>query len=403
MRIVFVVFTDYPEGDAAARRVHTMAKGLASRSHEVSVLVPQRFRTGPLCGEIDGIQIRWGLHTPSARRGLLSERLRARRAALVLLNRTLHEGIDWLVLYNLGLDSLPMLGLARRVGTRVATDYSDIRVRTRKATLIQRIQYRWQTLADGITPRLADLNIVISHHLKEQMAAIAPNIPNLIIPPLVDTDRFVTNPTAAQEFRRRWEIGETIQISYLGGFWNVDGVAVLLRAAAKLAAQGVLFKLVISGAAVADKDCDDVPALVRDLRLEQRVVLTGWLPTDQVIACMSAADILVVPKIDHIINQAGVPTKLAEYCAMGRAIVVSQIGDISLYLQDGKNAFFCQPGDELSLSEALQKLIADQSLRNDLASNARAAAVESFDYKSAACRIESALMTVADHSGNLRT
>ena len=393
MKIAFVGFADFPES-STARRVHMMGKGLAMVGHQVHVVVPQRFHPGPLFQEFDGLQVRWGTLVTPATWSTFSARLAARRAALRLVSQLAADGLDWLVLYNLGLVGVPLLLAARRYGARVAAEYCDLRARPQQLTLEDRVRYLWLTTADVLIPRLVQLNIVISRFLEQRLRSIAPRTPTLVVPPLVDTGLFQSQPSKAKAFRARWRLGDATVISYLGSYWNAEGVGVLLRAANELAAAGEQFRLVVSGAASEGVDCDDVPLLTEKFGLRDKVVLTGWLPTDEVVTAMSAADMLVVPKIDHIINHAGVPTKLAEYLAIGRAVVASRIGDIPLYLSDEEDALLCEPGDPLSLAAALRRLLKEPDLREHLAGNARQTAIRHFDYRAAAQRIEAAMLQV---------
>jgi glycosyltransferase involved in cell wall biosynthesis len=51
------------------------------------------------------------------------------------------------------------------------------------------------------------------------------------------------------------------------------------------------------------------------------------------------------------------PTKLGEYLATGRPVVVTATGDIPKYLHDGVEAFVVEPGDVHSFSEALERAL----------------------------------------------
>ena len=170
----------------------------------------------------------------------------------------------------------------------------------------------------------------------------------------------------------------------------------LLEAASRLAHEGEKFRLVVSGAPHEGLDCDSVSALVGRFGLQDVVVETGWLPTADVIGAMSAADILVISKIDDIANKAGMPAKLAEYLAMGRAVAVSAIGEIPRYVTDRTNARLCQPGDVDSLTAALRELLHDRALRQRLADNARDAAREHFDYRAIIGRLASRMTELRD-------
>ena len=391
MKIACIAFTDFPEGSGQARRLHMIGKGFAQLGHEVHIVIPQRFRPGPLHQEFDGLRVHWAVTTTPDTWGKLSVRLSARRATLRLINNIAAEGLDWLLLSNPSLDGLAFLLAARRQGARVMATYDDLRARFRHPTWRERVRQSLHGMADRLIPRLTQLNIPTTTFLEERIRSIAPHTPTFILTALVDPDRFQRQPEKAEAFRAKWDLGSAIVISYLGTFWHVDGVGNLLRAASQLLLSGEQFKLAISGVVDPGLEHDDVPALAQEYGLQRVAVQTGWLLTDDVVAAMSAADILVVPKLDDIANVAGMPVKLAEYLAMGRSVVASRVGDIPLYLADHEDAILCTPGDPHSLAKALRELIHDVPLRSKLAANARLAAEKHFDYRKVVARLESAM------------
>lgn len=391
MKLAFVVLTDFPERTAPARRVGLLGKGLALRGHDVHVLVPQRFSEGPLVEQYEGMQVRWCETAGRAALTQLSKRINARIALVREVDRLAQKGLDWLFTYNLGLDAFPMALSAKLRGGHVAAMYDDLRAYPEHRSLEDHLRRLWLEAADTALPRRSDLNIAISNFLANRLATVAPDVPRLVIPPLVDTERFQSDASLGAAFRSHWGLGNTFLISFLGSFWHVEGVAVLLKAVAEMVRDELVFKVAISGEATRGLDCDDVPRLVHEYGLEEVVTLTGWLTTQDVIGAMSAADILVVPKLDHIANQAGVPTKLAEYLSMARPVVVSAVGDIPLYVSHGEAVLFCEPGNSSSLQSALITLIKSPSLRVQLAQGARAAALDHFSYEKAARRVEESL------------
>jgi glycosyltransferase involved in cell wall biosynthesis len=151
------------------------------------------------------------------------------------------------------------------------------------------------------------------------------------------------------------------------------------------------FKLLITGRSAGDVR---ILQLVEELELKDKVTMTGHLPHEELIIAMSAADILVEPKIDHAENQAAFPQKIVEYLAMGKPIVASAVGDLCLYLHDQENALLCGAGDLESLAKTLERLMADADLRKKLAINARKTAVQYFDCRKIAARIEEAFLTI---------
>jgi glycosyltransferase involved in cell wall biosynthesis len=372
-----------------------LARGMVAAGHEVHVVVPLRFRPGPLFEKMHGLSVHWGRLTGDSHGNGFRERVAARWAALRIVRRLAKPRLDWLLLSNPGLEGLAYIAAATRRGARVAATYDDLRAEPEHPALTDRVRMSWLKTADAIIPRLATLNVPTSHFLRKLVERTAPATPTFILPPLVDMDTFRERPGAAEEFRARWSLGDGPVISYLGTYWFVEGLPVLIEAASRLAQAGERFRLVISGAAHQRLDCDSVSGLVERFALQDIVVETGWLPTSDVVSAMAAADILVIPKLNDVANKAGMPAKLAEYLAMGRAVVVSRVGEIPRYLNDRKNAILCEPGDVAALTAALRELLRDPALRCELAANARDAAQEHFDYRATIGRL-------ANRMGELR-
>ena len=388
MNIAIIALTDYDKPSSTVRRVHMIGKGLIDAGHNVHIIVPQRFSKGLLIEEIDGMILHWGVQTSEDTWNNLSEKLRARWKTITIINQLINEKLDWLIMYNLGMEAIPILILAKLRNTFTASEYCDIRSKPSSISIQEWGRFIWQTMADGIVPRFTDLNLTISRFLENWLKKSAPRTFSLIIPPLVDTDLFSVTSKNEQDFRKQFVIQNAIIIAYLGSYWYVEGVKILIQAFKELVESGENVKLLICGEKLPGRICDDVPQLVEQLQLKEYVIMTGWLTTENVIAAMSASDILVVPKIEHEINQAGVPTKLAEYCAAGRAIVATSVGDIPLYLTNNHDAILCPPDNPSALASSLYKLIHNPDLRYQLGQNSRKTALKHFDYRSAGQRID---------------
>jgi glycosyltransferase involved in cell wall biosynthesis len=382
-----VALTDYDTSSSTTRRVNMLGKGMAAIGHEVHIIIPQRFRPGPLIEEMDGLTIHWGTTTTYKAWRSIKVRLYARWATIRAVDRLAANGLNWLLLYNMGLEGILILAAACRYGALVATEYCDVRMKPKHLRVEDHARIVWHGLADTLVPRYSDINMAISRYLEQWLRAKAPCTPTLLVPPLVDTEIFRVQPEEAARFREKWKLGNLPIIAYLGSYWVVEGISTLLRSVSALAASGAQFKLVISGSKVPGLDCDDVPSIVKEMALDRYVVQTGWLPTKDVIASMSAADILVVPKSNDIANKAGLATKMAEYLSMGRAVVATRVGDVPLYLRDGIDSVLCTPDDQSELTNVLRRLLNTPAERSRLGINARQTAINSFDCRSVGRRI----------------
>jgi glycosyltransferase involved in cell wall biosynthesis len=388
MRIAFAVIDDIPDGGAVAHRVQMLASGLASLGHEVHIIAPYKFSPGPLSAEIDGVQVHWGAHLDRGASHTLLAKVRKRFLMYGTSRQLLRQGLDWLILYDIGLDGLPFLLLAKRAGCKVAVDNCDV-VNISNRNFAKDIFYVASDRLGHllVTPRL-NLNFAISNFIDADLRRRAPRVPRVRVLAPVDMGKFKRRPQAAASFRDRYGLQGVTVIGYFGSLWAVKGLQVLLQAAQKLLTSHKTFKLLISGNAAKNAL---LMRRIDELGLRDHVFLTGYLSTDELITAMSVPDILVEPKIENEQNQAAFPQKLAEYLAMGTPIVASAIGDIPLFLHNGENALLCPAGDADALAAGLLRLMEDQAIRKKLSKNAGKTAGKYFDCRKIARQIETAL------------
>jgi glycosyltransferase involved in cell wall biosynthesis len=218
---------------------------------------------------------------------------------------------------------------------------------------------------------------------------------------LVDVDLFQPRDKEAQELRHRWSTDKAVLIGYFGSFWVINGLEDLIRSFSDLIACGYEAKLLIAGTALVDRQCDDIPELVRRRGVSGRVIQPGWLDTDDMLAAMTACDILVIPRLRHSVNSAGAPapTKLAEYLAMGRPVVAADLDSSSAVLREGEEVLFYRPGDRQAMVEALKRVIGDEAERQRMSAAARQAAVREFDYRVVGSRLAAAVISASSRHG----
>jgi glycosyltransferase involved in cell wall biosynthesis len=287
--------------------------------------------------------------------------------------------LDAVLFYGPALESYIPARLIKLTKTKVLMEMCDLQSYTTHFSF----QSMYEKLGERWMPRATDLNIVISKFLAEFVHETAPKIPLETIPILSDTDIFQPNALKRAEYRQKQGVlDEQILITYVGGMWREEGVDNLMAAFAQLVVlYGQKVKLLIAGKITKDPSCTDVEGLIKELNLNNSVILAGWVDTDTVISILNASDILTVPQGDATFNKAGLPTKLAEYSAMGKAIVATNMGDVPIYFKNEENALLCTPSDTTSLFESIEKLIKMPELREKIGQNARNTAKNVFDYR----------------------
>lgn len=81
-------------------------------------------------------------------------------------------------------------------------------------------------------------------------------------------------------------------------------------------------------------------------------------------------------------NKAGFPTKLAESMAAGTPVITNDVGDVSLYLNDGENGFILREAASGEVRSLLRRLLTLTDARKaDLRAGARQTALNAFDFR----------------------
>jgi glycosyltransferase involved in cell wall biosynthesis len=396
MKIAYVTYSDFPESAAVAHRIHMIAKGLVYLGHEVHILAPYRSTPGPLAEDVEGVQVHWAAHGPTGRLNKFFSKIAKRLSLVNLTLKAMRAGLDWLILYEMGPDALPFLGLAKITNCSIAAETVDLRSCRNSLSLRDPLDVARYKLGEYLVAPHVQLNIIISKFLETHLAKIAPKVPRVIVSAPVDVRKYRYDSQQAEIFRKKFGLEKSLVLMYSGSHFGIKGASVLIQAFKNLAAENNQLKLIITGDLDHCQGDQNLKQIVGKLNLEGKLILTGYLPESEIVPAMSAADILIEPKTDHVANMAAFPQKLAEYLSVGKPIVASAIGDIPQYLHSGENALLCRPGDPQSLAETIRTLMKNPSLRQELSKKARETAMKYFDNKKIAQRLEHALLDFED-------
>src|SRR3990172_5188355 len=193
----------------------------------------------------------------------------------------------------------------------------------------------------------------------------------------------------------------TVLVAFLGRLVPKKGVEVLLRALPPVLANHPQAKVVIAG----DGPCmAELVALAKELKIDDRVTFPGRVSWERAPAFHAAADIFVQPSVRDLQgNQDGLPTVLLEAMSSGTAVVASRLGGIPLVIDDNANGLLVPPGNVVALSEALDRLVTDESERHRLGMGARASVERSFNWRSVALKLEAMFVEAIDSQRQIAT
>lgn len=160
--------------------------------------------------------------------------------------------------------------------------------------------------------------------------------------------------------------GETI-IGYAGNTRKWQGIDFLAAAFARLRREDPAFRLAV------------LTGETKGLPQGDGVQIVSGIPHADVPRFLAECDILVIPRLLNRVSRLGAPSKLFEYLAMGKAVVVAALGDMDTIVHDGVNGRTFPPGDESAFVRTLREL-KNPEVRGALGQRAAETIREHFDW-----------------------
>jgi starch synthase len=235
---------------------------------------------------------------------------------------------------------------------------------------IRRIVARWSAKT---TYRLADKIICVSAPARRNLIDNWGVHPDKItvIPNGVNVDLFGCKTDTAVT-KAEYGIGRGPVIMFVGGFQRWHGLDNLLDAFVQVRIHIPEAQLVLVGDG---PDRAFVAQRIRELGLDEKAIITGFVPHTAVPPLLAVADVVTIPYPQLPEEMWFSPLKLYEYMAAGKAIVASRAGQIEAVIQDGETGKLVTPGDVNALAQAMIDLLQNPTVRQQLGHRARQEAV----------------------------
>ncbi|WP_374302709.1 glycosyltransferase family 4 protein [Paracoccus sp. (in: a-proteobacteria)] len=168
-------------------------------------------------------------------------------------------------------------------------------------------------------------------------------------------------------------------ILFLGRLGPRKGVPELLEALASPALSALPWRAILAG----DGPVEAYRQQARDLGLDRRVEMPGWLDAEGAAALCRRADILVLPS-----HAEGMAMAVLEGLAHGLAVVTTPVGAHGEVITDGVTGVFVAPGDAPGLAGALAALVRDPARRLAIAQRGRALFLSRFGMAAYMARLD---------------
>lgn len=189
----------------------------------------------------------------------------------------------------------------------------------------------------------------------------------------VETDVFRLDPAAA-EVRKQLHLEDRFLICYIGTMGNAHGLETLIAAAEELqtALPSTMFLLIGEGA---EKDRIAKLAAQRGL---QNIKFLDQQPRERIPAYVSAADLCLVMLRKSELFKTVIPTKLLEYMACERPVIVAVDGQARQIVETAHAGVFVEPENSKALVKAILDLAGESERRRQMGASGRAYIVNQF-------------------------
>ncbi len=198
------------------------------------------------------------------------------------------------------------------------------------------------------------------------------------IPNSIDIDEYEQLPLKGT-FRKKYGITEEYMVLFLGRIHKIKGVDILVKAVAELIKEGRSIRLVIVG-----PDDGYLPALkelIKDLKIEEKVVVTGFITAATKREAYLDADVYVLPSIYETF-----PTTVLEAGACGTPVIVTDRCQIASLVKDKFGLVV--PYDKEKLRDALLRILSDEEMRTRFGETGRALVREKYSWSHCVEQIE---------------
>jgi glycosyltransferase involved in cell wall biosynthesis len=247
------------------------------------------------------------------------DRLYATLSVWPELDRLLRsDKFDAIVLYAVPTYGYQVLQLAKKYGVPVIFRALDVSHLIRKSflspliKLVEKYVYQHADALSANNPAMAEY----CQALGSRKTSAVVNLPPL------DISHFAkATPNAALQKELGIKPADSV-ITYLGTFFHFSGLDVVIREFAEQASRHPKAKILLIGGGEQDTELRD---LVSELKLEKRVLFTGFIPYAKLSGYLGLTTVAINPMKPGMVSHTAFPHKVIQYMASGLPVVTTKL------------------------------------------------------------------------------
>ncbi len=348
MKIVFLGGFTYPVGMAGTKRVRYIIDYFKKQCYEIFVIIihnnEYNIQEFGASGNFEGVSYRTVGDNLKLKLSLIFIIPQFIIENFILLyNQRKNNSKTFLYVYNgLNYENIIVILIAKLLGYKIVfdivEDYSagyEAKSFKSKMRIISNIYF------EKLINIFSDAVIVISYHLQKKYTKLLnKGKPILNIPVSVKIN----------EMKRNGGFGNVIRFVYSGTFGDKDGLPLLFTAFNNINRKYPNTELLLTGSGKKLKS-------VLDSINNNNIRYIGYMTDNDFYAFLNQPAVLCVIRTGSRFSNAGFPFKLAEFLSTGNPVIVSNVSDVSLYLDNRLDAFVVEPDRLNDLVNSMEYII----------------------------------------------
>lgn len=356
-----------PSGNASVNRLLSYSKGLVKYGDEVTVLSSAFSKMSS--GEVDGVSF--------TNYGRGNGTISLLKALFCIVKTIWREKYDAIILVSNSLLLIyPVFFICKLRNIKIIQEKSEYPFVLMKHGFIAKI---WAYLYTSTTYKLFDGLIVMTKPLMDYFATKVKKSCKLIeIPMTVDLDRFSIHDNHISDY------GD--YIAYCGNMaGNKDGVLNLIEAFAIASKEIKNVNLLLIGDSADSEEMISIKEFAKS-KGGKRIIFYGKASREIIPGLLIKAKALALARPSSLQSMGGFPTKLGEYLATSKPVVVTAVGDIPRYLNE-TNSFIVEPDNNVAFADSIIKVFSDYHAAQEVGKRGREVVDLFFNYKVQSQRI----------------
>jgi len=188
------------------------------------------------------------------------------------------------------------------------------------------------------------------------------------IPNGVDLDFFnQINDNKVYKMKKNYKIEDKLVFGYLGSNQEWQGLENFILASKQI--YNKRFASIVVGC--------DIPSIFHD----NNVLYVPFVKKDEIVKYYSLCDVLVLPRPKHIVTEVAAPTKFAEYTAMGKPVLITDVGDAAKLVKKYDNGLIVENNNVEYLKKGIDDFLKlGEGTIKKMGINSRKLAENEFDW-----------------------